>query len=98
MCQQAIEKLLKAHVMASTATFPPRVHNLVRLQELARIDMSPAEKELLERVSLYYVQVRYPPEIQVLAKSVNKTMVTRLLQQVEVLWKRLRRDLAQTNS
>ena len=34
MCQQSLEKLLKAHVMARTAEFPPRIHSLVRLAEL----------------------------------------------------------------
>lgn len=95
MCQQALEKLLKAHVTAKTREFPPRIHNLMRLQELAALKCTPEEKALLERLSLYYIQTRYPPEIQALAKSVNKALARDLLQEAEVLWKKLRRRLAQ---
>jgi len=35
MCQQCLEKLLKAQVMARTVELPPRIHGLVRLAELA---------------------------------------------------------------
>lgn len=54
-CQQALEKLLKAHVTARTAKFPPRIHSLLRLIELAVLKISPEEKTLLERLSLYYI-------------------------------------------
>lgn len=35
ICQQSLEKLFKAYVTAKTGEFPPRIHNLVRLGELA---------------------------------------------------------------
>jgi HEPN domain-containing protein len=87
MCQQSLEKLLKGHVTAKTREFPPRIHNLMRLEELTDLKCTPEEKALLERLSLYYIQTRYPLEIQALAKD--------LLQEAEVLWKKLRRRLAQ---
>ena len=71
MCQQAIEKMLKACATIKTGEFPPRIHNLARLAELAALDMTEEERELLERLSLYYLQSRYPPEIQTLAKKVS---------------------------
>ena len=95
MCQQALEKLLKAHVTALTDKFPPRIHSLVRLAELAALELSDAEKGLLERLSLYYLQSRYPPEVQVLTKKLNRRSVVGDLTQTEALWKRLRRRLAQ---
>jgi HEPN domain-containing protein len=93
MCQQALKKLLKARVTALTDKFPPRIHSLVRLAELAALELSDAEKGLLERLSLYYLQSRYPPGVQALTKKVNRRSVVSDLAQTEALWKRLRRRL-----
>ena len=43
MCQQSLEKLLKAHVITRTLQFPPRIHSLVRLAEFAALDLSEEE-------------------------------------------------------
>lgn len=95
MCQQSLEKLLKAHVTAGTAKFPPRIHNLVRLAELAALNLEERERGLLERLSLYYIQSRYPPDIQNLTKKVSRSLALEHLAQTESLWKRLRRQLTQ---
>jgi HEPN domain-containing protein len=94
MCQQSLEKLLKAHVTARTAEFPPRIHSLVRLAELAALDLPQEDKTLLERLSLYYLQSRYPPEVQALLKKINRSVGVTHLAQTEALWKRLKRRLA----
>ncbi len=39
----ALEKALKAHVCRVTQDIAPRVHNLVRLAELAELDLQPAQ-------------------------------------------------------
>lgn len=93
MCQQSLEKMLKAHVTARSGEFPPRIHNLVRLEDAAGLHCTPEEKALLERLSLYYIQTRYPPEIKALSKSVKKSLARDLFQQAEALWKKLRRQL-----
>lgn len=94
MCQQSLEKLLKAHVTARTSEFPPRIHNLVRLGELAALEFSPEEEATLERLSLYYLQSRYPPDLQALAGKVSRSMAADHLRQTEALWRKLRRRLA----
>src|SRR3990170_4553309 len=73
MCQQSLEKLLKAHLTRRTAAFPPMIHSLARLAELAGLELSQDDKALLERLSLYYLQSRYPPEIQALAKKITRS-------------------------
>jgi HEPN domain-containing protein len=93
MCQQSLEKLLKAHLTRRTAAFPPRIHSLARLVELAGIELSQDDKVLLERLSLYYLQSRYPPEIQALAKQITRSVAMTHLAQTEALWKQLRRKL-----
>ena len=78
MSQQSIEKLLKAHVTRVTGELAPRIHNLVRLAELSGQEFTDEERVLLERLSLYYLQSRYPPEIQALTKTVNRAMAADL--------------------
>ena len=95
MCQQCLEKLLKAQVMARTVELPPRIHGLVRLAELAALNLSKEEREFLERLSLYYIQSRYPPDIQNLTRKVSRSLAVEHLTQTESLWKRLRRQLGQ---
>ena len=97
MCQQSLEKLLKAHMTVRTNELPPRIHNLLRLGELSSLVLSHEERTLLERLSLYHIQSRYPPEAQALAKKVGRAMAQAYLEQTEVLWQRLRRRLRQKN-
>ncbi len=96
LCQQSLEKLLKAHVTACTGELAPRIHNLVRLADMSSQQFSAEERVLLERLSLYYLQSRYPPEIAALAKTVKRAMAADHLQQTEALWKRVRRRLRRT--
>jgi HEPN domain-containing protein len=98
MCQQSLEKLLKALITVQTREFPPRIHNLARLAELTGLEISHEEQMLLERLSLYYLQSRYPPDVQTLAKTVKAAVATAHLEQTEVLWKRLRRRLQRKKS
>jgi len=37
-CQQAVEKALKAVIVRRTGELPPRVHNLLRLADVAEIE------------------------------------------------------------
>ncbi len=93
LCQQCVEKLLKAHVTRKTGALAPRIHHLVRLAEMSGQELTANERVLLQRLSLYYLQSRYPPEIQALAKTVKRAMAADHLRQTEALWKRLRRQL-----
>ncbi|HPO13922.1 MAG TPA: HEPN domain-containing protein [Candidatus Hydrogenedentes bacterium] len=63
-CQQAVEKALKAVISQQTGQMPPRIHNLLRLSELAGINLPPKESEFLAELSAYYIQSRYPEEIE----------------------------------
>ena len=93
MCQQGVEKLLKACLTIQTQAFPPRIHSLVRLAELVQLDLSSDEKALLERLALYYFQSRYPPDVRILAKSVTRGLALDLLERTQALCRRLRRQL-----
>lgn len=73
MCQQTVEKALKA-VIAKQGTFPPKTHDLVRLVGLAGISdlLSEEQNRLLDDLYPLNVEARYPSDKEKLAKALNK--------------------------
>lgn len=55
-----LEKTLKAIVIKSTKDFPPKTHNLVRLAELAQLQLTSEQVEFLQEVNQFALQTRYP--------------------------------------
>ncbi|MHC4482428.1 MAG: HEPN domain-containing protein [Planctomycetota bacterium] len=62
----AIEKMLKAHVTRQTEDVPPRIHNLIRLAEIAELRLSPEQTSLLRGFGAYQLEGRYPDSEQIL--------------------------------
>ncbi|MBW8041822.1 MAG: HEPN domain-containing protein [Planctomycetes bacterium] len=62
----AVEKMLKAHVTRQTEDIPPRIHNLVRLAEIAELCLSPEQARFLRGFDVYQLEGRYPDSAQVL--------------------------------
>ena len=71
-CQQAVEKALKAVITSRTGELPPRIHNLLRLAETAKLDLSTARLQFLGELSAYYIQSRYPEEMSSLASTITR--------------------------
>src|SRR5690349_1646859 len=82
-CQQAIEKALKALIVQQTGVFPPRIHNLPRLEEAAGIQVDTAQRSFLAELSAYYIQTRYPEEIESLAGAIDASMAEQILKRTE---------------
>ena len=61
----AVEKALKAHVAKATRDFPPKIHNLVWLAEIAEISLRPEQKDWLRRFNLFQLEGRYADTSQV---------------------------------
>ena len=59
----ALEKLLKAHICRRTGDLAPRIHNLVRLAEVAGIQTSPAHLDVLAEMNAFNLQARYPDSL-----------------------------------
>lgn len=74
MCQQAIEKMLKGIIILKTKEFPPRIHNLVKLAELAGLRRQDIDFEFLDKLSFYYIETRYPEEQLKLHKTISKKL------------------------
>lgn len=58
--QQAVEKTPKALVLRQTRALPPRIHNLRKLSELCALSLTDEQVLLLEKLSEFYVESRYP--------------------------------------
>ena len=73
MCQQAIEKILKAILAFQGKEIKP-IHHLPKLAELAGIRQEFDEDTLtlIESLSGYYLNSRYKETIETLAKAIGK--------------------------
>lgn len=61
----AIEKALKAHVTKEINDVPPRIHNLIRLVEIACLKLNQQQQEFLREFGVYQLQGRYPDSEQI---------------------------------
>lgn len=82
-CQQALEKLLKARVVEVTKQSPPRVHNLVRLAALAELSLQADQEDWLNTLSMEYIELRYPEELETIDEINNRVTAEERLQQTE---------------
>lgn len=82
-CQQAVEKALKAVIVSRTGKLPPRMHNLLRLAEVAGIESGPGPVRFLGELSAYYIQSRYPEAIRAAGSTVSRDLASEVVQQTE---------------
>ena len=82
-CQQAVEKVLKAVIVRKTGTLPPRIHNLLRLAEVAGIEPDQDQVRFLGELSGYYIQSRYPEEIRVEGSTITQGLASKVLGKTE---------------
>lgn len=91
MCHQALEKAVKAcYVLRKNDEEPPRSHNLSYLVSL--LNITPAEQQLLilDRLTAFYIQGRYPTYKQKLSRLIKKPEATILLKRTKEIYKWLR--------
>jgi HEPN domain-containing protein len=55
----ALEKVLKAHVCRVTRDLPPRIHQLLRLADRAKLLLSDEQRVLLARFDRHQLEGRY---------------------------------------
>ncbi|MEK7731014.1 MAG: HEPN domain-containing protein [Planctomycetota bacterium] len=59
----AIEKAVKACIVAATLDLPPRSHDLLFLVQRIDIPVTEAQRDFMGRVQLYCLEGRYPTEL-----------------------------------
>ena len=67
-----MENALKAIIVRRMDDFPPRLHNLLRLADIAGIKIEPDRGDFLGELSGYTIQTRYPEEIESLAQALDR--------------------------
>ncbi len=82
MCQQAVEKILKARYVKYHGTTPPYTHNLLRLiAELPlKDDIDSRMLGMIETLNSYYIESRYTEDIESLAKTMTEPKADQILQ------------------
>jgi HEPN domain-containing protein len=89
-CQQAVEKMLKAVYARKLEEVPPRTHQLVRIAEEAKLDLSEEQKDFMRELSAYYVQSRYPGEMEDMESRISEDLANRVLKRTQELLQWLR--------
>ncbi len=86
MCQQAVEKTLKAILAFQGKEIKP-IHHLSKLAELAGIlpEFSEETLSLIEKLGSYYLNARYKETIDALSKAIGKKEAKEYLNKSESL-------------
>lgn len=88
MCQQAVEKALKAVIFEKTGQTPPRKHDLISLAGDAGLlpGLDQEAKKFLRRLTYYYIETRYPDKrVELEARCTNQLVRETLRSAKEVL-------------
>ena len=83
MCQQAVEKALKALHLKKIGREAPRSHNLVYLESL--LDLMPSEQQLefFAELTSYYLDNRYPTYKKKISELVDREKARVILKKTE---------------
>lgn len=90
MCNQVIEKMLKAYFVKSKGEQPPYTHKLIRLAEEGNLYkiMSDEQKDFIDFITPLNIEARYPTQKQQILDSLNKENCNNIIKETEkfVIW------------
>ena len=58
-CHLSIEKLLKAMIIKVIGEYPPYIHDLRKLAEIAKVNLDSEQKNILDKISTFNIAGRY---------------------------------------
>jgi HEPN domain-containing protein len=90
MCQQAIEKVLKALYLQEISKEAPLSHNLVYLQSLLRLNLSKTQLRVLADLTTYYIEGRYPSYKKRLSTLISREKSSKILKESEEIYRWLK--------
>ena len=79
----SLEKILKAFFVSVKDEVPPLTHRLVHIAEKAGLDLTDVQIELLEIVTDFNLEARYPDEKFSFQKRCTKTFTETYLKKIE---------------
>lgn len=82
-----LEKILKALVVQKTKKQAPYTHNLARLAELADLDLTEQQLDLLDYFNRFNIRARYPDVKFEFYKMCTKVYTERYLKEIKRLYK-----------
>jgi len=88
MCQQAVEKILKAFIARlGKENFP--IHNLNRLAEIATIsnELTPEQFNFLAELTPYHIEARYGDYKENLSEIINEKMAKQVYKKTREIHK-----------
>jgi len=85
ICHLIVEKSIKAVIADATAKDPKRIHDLAKLAEQANIvdDLSDEQMDLLEELTPYNIEARYPAYKNKMASKLSPEYCASLLARTE---------------
>lgn len=90
MCQQAIEKVIKALYINILDAEPPRSHNLAFIFNKLGIAASADTLELFNKLSAHYINNRYPEYKNKLSSLLDKNTAEEFITKTEETYKWLK--------
>jgi HEPN domain-containing protein len=72
MCQQSLEKFMKALYLKKNKTEAPKTHNLLYLLTLVDVEVSENDKKFLAEISSFYISGRYPDYKKKISDMINR--------------------------
>jgi HEPN domain-containing protein len=85
ICHLVIEKLLKALVVKETNEHPVKTHNLLRLAEIAKLDLKDEDIKFFGELNQFQMDTRYPDEKFALYKLATKDFTEERFNKTEKL-------------
>ena len=85
MCNQVIEKILKAYFVKVNKAQPPYIHKLIRLAEECNLykTMSDQQKNFSFEITPLNIEARYPTLKDEIAKVLNKQNCKKIIKETE---------------
>ena len=85
MCQQAVEKIIKALIVLNQDEYPPKIHKVESLALKANLgdELNEEQKDFLSELSFFYLNNRYPDFKTELNKLISKKKAQELLDKTE---------------
>jgi HEPN domain-containing protein len=93
MCQQALEKLLKAIHIQQKGEEAPRTHNLSHLFKLVDLPEEEKYQPMLARITAFYIKGRYPDYKRKLSQLLDSKTSLAILNESQEIFNWLRSQL-----
>ena len=93
MCQQAIEKILKAIYAQQRKQIPPRTHNLPYLVDFLKLEVFEQDKVFIFELNQFYIGDRYPGKQSELSKITTEDKAKVYLKRTQEVFQCLKKML-----